>query len=362
MIRFSRSLSVVIALVAAGVANARDEDASVLDDLDFPGNGGYAIQLDNDLFSGAHRDQDYSWGGGVTYSSPRPGPLLAPLHRSRAFLDSWLAPDESARNGWAPEQQATQIAILAMTPRTLKSDAPLYKDRPFASLTFVTSSEIRVLENGERARFSSFTFGMLGLHGAEVIHRGIHELVGDERPRGWEHQISAGGEPTARYVEAQQWLLNDSLADRSGLPEVKLTVAGSAGFITEGSVAVSARWGRLQSPWWSFAPELGDYISAPLAPMASISSDNPAEVFAFAGFRLKARAYNALLQGQFRHSDVRVQGDDLAHTQAEAWVGLASTWSDLRVTYTLRYASAEMTSEPGRRGLIWAGINFERTF
>jgi hypothetical protein len=362
MIRFSRLLFVVIALAAAGGASARDEDGGALDDLNFPGNGGYAIQLDNDLFSGAHRDQDYSWGGGVTYSSPRPGPLLAPLHRSRAFLDSWLAPDESARNGWAPEQQATQVAILAMTPQTLKSDAPLYKDRPFASLMFVTSSEIRVLEEGERARFSSFTFGMLGLHGAEVIHRGVHALVGDERPRGWEHQISAGGEPTARYVEAQQWLLNDSLADRSGLPEVKLTVAGSAGFITEGSVAVSTRWGRLQSPWWSFAPELGDYTSAPLAPVASISSYNPAEVFAFAGFRLKARAYNALLQGQFRHSDVRVQGDDLAHTQAEAWIGLASTWSDLRVTYTLRYASAEMTTEPGRRGLIWAGINFERTF
>ena len=361
MNRFPRVLGAVIALLATGLATARDSEQAALKDLDLQGGGGYAIQLDNDLFSGAHRDQDYSWGGGVTYSSPQPGLVMRPLHRSRAFLDRWLAPDESARDGWAPEQQATQISMLAMTPGTLKSDAPLYTDRPFASLLYVTSSEMRVLENGERARFSSFTFGMLGLHAAEVLHRGVHALVGDERPRGWEHQISAGGEPTARYVEAQQWLLNDSLADRAGLPEVKLTVAGSAGYITETSVAVSTRWGRLQTPWWSFAPELGDYTSAPLAPVTSISSHNPAEVFAFAGFRLKARAYNALLQGQFRHSDVRVQGDDLAHTQAEAWVGLASTWSDLRVTYTVRYASAEMTSEPGRRGLIWAGINFERS-
>ena len=65
-------------------------------------------------------------------------------------------------------------------------------------------------------------------------------------------------------------------------------------------------------------------------------------------------SYNALLQGQFRHSDVRVQGDDLAHTQAEAWVGIATTWSDLRIEYALHYASAEMTTEPGRRGLIAA--------
>jgi hypothetical protein len=286
---------------------------------------------------------------------------MKPFHSSRRFLDRWLAPDESDSSSFAPLRQATQIGILAMTPQSLKSDEPLYNDRPFASLLFVTSSEIRVLDGGDRARFSSFTFGMLGLHAAEVLHRGVHKLVGDERPRGWGHQISAGGEPTARYVEAQQWLLNDVQTHRNGLPEVKVTLAGSAGYITETSVALSTRWGRIQSPWWSFSPELGDYTSAPLAPVSTFSGHNPAEVFAFAGFRLKARAYNALLQGQFRHSDVRVQGDDLAHTQAEAWMGLATTWSDLRITYALRYASAEMTSEPGRRGLIWAGINFERS-
>ncbi len=146
---------------------------------------------------------------------------------------------------------------------------------------------------------------MLGLHAAEVIHRGVHVLAEDERPLGWDHQISAGGEPTMRYVEAQQWLLNDTQTYRNGLPEMKLTVAGSAGFLTEASVALSARWGRIQSPWWSFGPELGDYTAAPVAPVGNFSSYNPAEIFAFAGFRLKARAYNTLLQDQFRHSDVR---------------------------------------------------------
>jgi hypothetical protein len=356
-----RVLWAAVALAAAGATGAQDGGGGALDEASYPGEGGYAITLDNDLFSGAHRDQDYSWGGAVTYASPRPGPLLAPFHKTRAFLDRMLVPDESDRHGWASAQQATQMGILAMTPQTLKSPEPLFTDRPFASLVFVTSSEIRVLDGGDRARFSSFTFGMLGLHAAETIHRGVHALVGDERPLGWEHQISAGGEPTFRYVEAQQWLLNDRQSYRNGLPELKLTVAGSAGFLTEGSVALSARWGRIQSPWWSFGPELGDYTTAPVAPVGSFSSYNPAEIFMFAGFRLKARAYNALLQGQFRHSDVRVQGDDLAHTQAEAWLGLASTWSDLRITYALHYASAEMTSEPGRRGLIWAGINFEKS-
>ena len=248
-----------------------------------------------------------------------------------------------------------------MTPATLDTPDPQYGDRPFANLIFATSSQLRVLEGGDRARFSSFTFGMLGLHAATEAQRFVHRALGDQTPRGWSHQISAGGEPTARYVEAQQWLLSDPGSRSAGSPEIKFTLQGSAGFITEGTVGLSARWGRIQSPWWSFDPELGDYTSAPVAPVARFGSHNPAEIFGFAGFRLKARAYNALLQGQFRHSDVRVQGDDLAHTQGEAWAGVATAWSDYRITYAIHYASRELTTRPGDRSLIWAGINFEKT-
>jgi hypothetical protein len=350
MKRFSQGLAVLSLLSLIGVAQA-DEDP-----------GRYAFQLDNDLFSTAHRDQDYSWGAAFTYASPHPGMLMRPLHAVRDKLDDWLVPDESESGRWAPEQQATQMGILAMTPSTLRSAEPLYKDRPYANLVFVTSSELRVLDGGTRARFSSFTFGMLGLHIAEELHTKVHRAIGNEIPLGWDHQISAGGEPTARYVEAQQWLLSTPDARDTSLPEMKLSVQGSAGFITETSVALSARWGRIQSPWWSFDPELGDYTSAPVAPVEGFSSHSPAEIFGFAGFRLKARAYNALLQGQFRHSDVHLQGDEVAHAIAEAWFGLATTWGENRITYTIRYSTSEITVEPGERSLVWAGIAFERNF
>lgn len=348
----------VIAATASG-AHARDIGTPSSVPPLWKADRGYSIQLDNDYFAGAHVDQDYSWGAAVTLATQRPRFPLRPLHVARASLDS-LVPGGPAARAWTQEHRATQFGILAMTPGTLRSAAPLLGDRPYASLLFFSGSQLRVPEGENRVLFSSFTFGMLGLHAAETIHRSVHRMIGNELPLGWNHQISAGGEPTARYVAARQWLLDGSGADRAGSPELKLTVAGSAGFITEGSVALAARWGRTQSPWWSFAPELADYTSAPLAPVVRFSSHNPAEKFFFAGVRLKARAYNALLQGQFRHSDVRVQGDDLAHTQAEAWLGLASTWEEYRITYTIRYASAEMLTEPGRRKPIWAGITFEK--
>jgi hypothetical protein len=324
---------------------------------------GVSIQLDNDLFSGAHRDQDYSWGMAAAFASPTSSRLFRPLDRARNQIYSRVTPGDANRPGWQPDERGVQIGVIAMTPSTLRSANPLFGDRPFASLVFVTSGEVHPLENNpDRARFSSFTVGMLGLNVAEQMHRGIHGAVGDEKPLGWKHQIADGGELTARYVQAEQWLLGGSAAQRPGRPEMKFTLSGSAGYLTEASAAFSARWGRIQSPWWSFSPEIGDYTQAPLAPRTGFDGPGLQEVYLFAGMRVKARAYNALLQGQFRDSTVRVSGDDLARLPAEAWVGLTSSWSDLRITYSLRYASREITREPGARSMIWAGIAFERTF
>ena len=142
---------------------------------------------------------------------------------------------------------------------------------------------------------------------------------------------------------------------------MKFTLSGSAGYLTEASAALSMRFGRIQSPWWQFNPELADYMAAPVAPATTTAVGVP-ELYAFVGVRLKARAYNALLQGQFRDSDVRVSSNDLERLQAEAWAGVASTWSGWRVSYTLRIASPEIAGEPAARTLVWGGVNVERAF
>lgn len=320
---------------------------------------GLAVHVDNDLFSGAHRDEDYSWGFTATFAAPSSNSLLAPLDRARERVDRWLTAADGPDGLGSFEHRSVQVGLIAMTPETLRSAEPILDDRPYASLAFVASSSMQLL--GERrARFSSFTAGVLGLDMARSLHAKVHELVDDEEPLGWEHQISSGGELTMRYARAEQWLLRDTERDRH-LPELKLTAQGSVGYLTEGSLALSGRWGQIRSPWWGFSPELVDYASAPVAPVVT---DAPgfAEWFLFAGVRLKARAYNALLQGQFRHSEVRIAAKDLARLHAEAWIGLSSTWSSIRLAYTLRYATKEFTAEPGARSLIWAGVSFEKAY
>lgn len=317
---------------------------------------GVAIHLDNDLFAGIGSDSDYSWGATATISSPQPGRVLAPVDRVRRGLASLLP----ARQAVAVSR-ASQAGIIAMTPDDLKAKQALPDDRPYASLAFLTSSELRLDQAGDRSRFTSLTFGVLGTGLAESLQRAVHDVQGGVVPNGWNHQISDGGEPTARFVLAEQWLLGDGEAARGGLRQTKLTVAGSAGYLTEGSAAISMRWGRIQTPWWSFNPELGDYSAAPVAPVSGFSSGSP-EIYGFVGARLKLRAYNALLQGQFRHSDVRVASDDFARVQGEIWAGVTTAFYEWQVTYSVHAASREITAEPADRSLVWAGVSFVRAF
>ena len=318
---------------------------------------GTSIELDNDLFSGQD-DRDYSFGGTLTFYTPSSNRLIAGIDTIREHLNGRLP--QSAEQG-SVALQSTQLGLIGMTPEDLALREAQPNDRPYASLLYVATSQVRVSENARRATYSSLAVGALGLRVAETLQKGVHQIVGGEDPQGWAHQISDGGEPTARFVRAEQWLLGTDDAMRARGREVKFTISGSAGYLTEGSAALSMRFGRIQSPWWQFAPELADYTAAPIAPAASTDTGIP-ELYGFVGVRLRARVYNALLQGQFRDSDVRIGSDDLERLQAEAWAGVAYARAGWRVSYTLRAASQEVSTKPAGRTLVWAAINCERAF
>ena len=101
------------------------------------------------------------------------------------------------------------------------------------------------------------TVGMLGLNAAASVQSWLHHVTGSVQPQGWSHQISSG-------------------------------VAGSIGTVTEASLALNARWGRVESAWWAFAPEENMYVpeTHPLLPPLGLGA--PPELFAFVGARGKS--------------------------------------------------------------------------
>lgn len=342
--------------VAASVSDIEDAIAEVvvsdqrlgwLDGVD-----AVRVQIDNDLFAGDNQDRDYTGGLSITISGERARDGFLSLDPLLGRLDRLVFNGEETN-----VHNARQIGLLAFTPKnTLVRDVQP-NDRPYASLLFLSNGRVTVDADDRGAWTSSLTVGVLGLSLTSSVHGAVHELVGSEKPLGYDHQISAGGEPTARYTLARQQLW---IADPSGQVDVKTTVQGSVGFLTETSASISVRAGRFNSPWWSFAPELTDYMSAPVP---SESYRGGRELYVFAGARVKARAYNAFLQGQFRDSEVRYTSDEVQPLLAEAWIGVVTQILDqTQLSYALHYQTAELRNGPASRDTLWGAVQLTHSF
>jgi hypothetical protein len=316
---------------------------------------GFRLQLDNDLFArGGARDRDYTGGLAVTISGRSAQESRLSLDPALQSLDKLFIGERSNNS---IERTARQLGVMVFTPKNTELTRAQPDDRPYASLVFIANGRIRVDPDKTSAWFTSFTIGALGLPVAETLHNAVHDAVGSIRPRGYDNQISAGGEPTARYNVARQKLW---MSAPTSTLDVKTTVQASVGYLTETSASISVRAGRFSTPWWSFNPELTDYLAAP-APIAE-GSRARSDMFFFAGARVKARAYNAFLQGQFRHSEVRHSANEVEPLIAEAWVGFTSQVGQTQLSYTLNYQTAEVRSGPASRDYIWGALQISHRF
>jgi hypothetical protein len=150
------------------------------------------------------------------------------------------------------------------------------------------------------------------------------------------------------------------IANPADTLDVKTTMQASVGYLTETSAAVSVRLGRFGTPWWTFAPELHDYIASAV-PTQSRATRR--ELYVFAGGRLTARAYNAFLQGQFRHSEVRYTAAELEPLVAEAWAGVVMQVLDqTQLTYMLNYQTAEVRDGLAAHSTLWGGVQLNHSF
>jgi hypothetical protein len=355
-----------VAILAAARAPAQESspgvplesaDSESLRSLSQP-YGGWSVTVDNDLIGPAMSDRDYTGGVALTVSGPNTARhfwSLDPALRQmdRAFLGRGRDFSRTAI------RYSAQVGLMSFTPQDISASEVIADDRPYASLVYVTSARQYVYPDERRARQSALTLGFLGLSLTGDIHDGIHEAVGDPTPKGYSHQISSGGEPTLRYVLSESKLRGQRLALGSGLIETKTTAEMSLGFLTEASYAVSMRLGAINSSWWSFNPERVDYIVQPSA----VTPSRGNEFYFWAGAKLRLRAYNAFLQGQFRDSVHTFGSGDVRHVIGEAWIGFTREFSNsTSMSYAARYQTAEINDGVGSRDPVWAGVTITHSF
>ncbi|MCW8942679.1 MAG: lipid A deacylase LpxR family protein, partial [Gammaproteobacteria bacterium] len=144
--------------------------------------------------------------------------------------------------------------------------------------------------------------------------------------------------------------------------QLKLEYEGNLGFITDVNAGFSWRWGRINSPWWAFNPYQSKYMQQSMPIFSSNSTESKDEFYLWAGARLNLRIYNALLQGQFRHSEVTVSSSDMERLVAEYWFGATMEFTKkYYASFFIRGHTEEFTG-PNARGAAWAGIVFSRAY
>ncbi len=312
----------------------------------------WALAFDNDIFIPGGRDQDYTYGLNFTQSGTSASNALFSLHTPLVTIDSLLGNTHGtiATN----ETFSREVGIFGFTPEDISISIANPSDRPYASLIYLSNSREQVDLVNNVAWKSTLTIGALGLAIAGELQDLVHEVTDSAKPQGWQNQISDGGELTGRYAIARQRYFDAAI----GGTEIKTTVQASVGYLTEASWSLSLRKGAVHSPWSSFNPELASY-----GEKSSYSSEAKLidEHYFWAGLAIKARAYNAFLEGQFRNSTVSYDRHQLRPLLVEAWAGYTLAFKHgYRISYVLRGHSSEIKEGAGDRNLLWGGIILAR--
>jgi len=358
------AIAVLMSAVAAGAAaQAQELDTPVAatsglfrpagdDDLR------WSLHVDDDLFSLANRDRDYT--GGVTLGLTGERAHEHPLSLAHAL--EWVdraTRFAALRAAAALEGEGLEIGLLLFTPQDLAASQPLPDDRPYANLLYAASSEVALDAEHGTAFQSSLSIGALGLPFAEAAQRAVHEVLGNTEPRGYSHQISDGGEPTFMYSVSRYRLLRQG-SHRGHPHSLRFGTGASVGYLTEANLEIVARSG---APWWSSSAASADYAGHPAIGSVAVATGDRPRLELEAGAKLHARVYNAFLEGQFRHSDVEYSARELQPLLFDLWIGATAHFPrGLTVSYTIRHQTEEIDRGRGARSFAWGSIGIAGSF
>ena len=279
------------------------------------------LAVDNDLFAFRGNDRDYT--GGIRFTST-----------------------ETDGRSW-------QFGLLLHTPDDIDADMYQRGERPYASLLYLGRTRTFIQSEAKLLKRTA-TIGLMGSQLGEAAQRFVHRQTDSPEPRGYDDQISDGGELTARLGFSQYRKLFKTRT-RIGAITVVDELSGSIGYVTDASYGIGFRLEPGFENWWGNASH--DFLPHLDEPA---STDKLHGVFG--GFRIRALGYDAMLQGQFRHSEVTFASDDLNRFVGEAWLGAATVIRGWQIRYTLRASQPQIKRGRASRSQLWGTLVFRREF
>ncbi len=329
---------------------------------------GFGLKLEEDKFLdfpvarslGTNMDRNYTGGGAISSSGRwvHAAYLDAPLR----ILDLLLFIPKYAHDHGFRDTHTFSFGVTAFTPLDVASTQVVSDDRPYGSLAFLAVSHLSVNHADTVAVTSDFTFGMLGLHMGDWVQTTIHEHLGYQTPQGWSHQISEGGEPTARYGLGIQW--RPEWADRLRWADLTGSLKGEAGYFTGAAAGLTARLGCINSDPWQFA-ENSMRTTNEAGPKCQWKvGGHLAEAFVWGTARGRVVGYNALLQGQTQPSDYTLPSDRINRLLGEYELGVTLSLYRVRASWLPVIGRTAEFSGPLARTHTWGSLflGFDGTF
>lgn len=316
-------------------------------------NSGWQFNMDNNILEQDVKDLDYTAGIAFTASGSRAQSGWLNVDPLRAWFFDKIP---YIKSDTAIKKHSVQYGLVLFTPEDISATQPVLDDRPFASLFYISNTELTVQPAQNRAFRSSLTIGLLGLELAGNIQTILHEAIKSDEANGWDNQISVGGEPTA--------MLTLSMQDKQFTAanyQTSTHLEGNLGYSTDINAGFNWRWGRLNTPWWSFNPSHYEYITT-AATSARGFADSKPEFYVYAGANIKYRFYSSFLQGQFRDSEHTLGYSQIEQAIASATVGTTREFGDnLRFSLFVRGTTPEIKG-PNARNLWWFGLVVNRAW
>ncbi|MDH5611513.1 MAG: lipid A deacylase LpxR family protein [Gammaproteobacteria bacterium] len=311
-------------------------------------DSGIGLYIDQDmLVPFSNEDRDYTMGMAFEFFWAKEEGLY-PLDNLVRLTSQWLGMDHSNND----IVYSFMLGSVVYTPDDLSDSLPIFDDRPYSSLIYLSNK--RVLTDHRKALAAEVLIGLLGSNVAKSIQTQLHTAYraasGSNEPvnpQGWSHQISDGGEPTMR-LRLSGSLLQPDLSMK-GRWDLTTSYGLSLGYQTNLNVGVAVRAGSIKSPFWSlpFDPvNRGNFL--PSVPEQ--------EWYVWSALRSHLIIYDALLQGQFRESDVQFSANQIERVVFDGAVGLTTGFEKSQITFSLNAKTADLKFMSRRQ--IWGGLNF----
>jgi len=288
----------------------------------------WSLSTENDLYGGG-TDQYYTSGGKITYNDVNVS--VPPVIDEMAELIPTFDLNQTTSTYFT-------IGQNIFTPDDIEIAAPQPNDRPWAGFLYgsvgVTTVEANHIDDFE------LTLGVVGPAAlGEQTQKAIHKYVsGSPQPQGWRNQLK--NEPALILSYGRRWpVWAETVVGPVRFrvePQVNVSLGNVYTYAGTGTtVTMGAKNSRLQDTPPRVRPAIPGtgYFDSP---------DDEFSWFVFAGLDGRAIGRNIFLDGNTFRSNADV---DKKHFVVDGNVGLAFTYDDYRLAYTLNYRTKEFETQ-----------------